>query len=256
MAAAPTRQPRCHSSSHRPPFPQWHAAVSTARARAARPAAISASQLEGSLNTAPRAAATNRLGEPDDPGLAKDPRDLELPPWNKGRYGTAVGRAVHGVLQTVELATAAGFDDAVAAQVLAEGVAEYAGLVAQLARAALDSALVRYAAAGTHWRETYAGTVIGDRVLEGVIDLLYRDDDGGLVIVDYKTDAIPVSALSAREAFYRPQIAAYAAALAAATGEPVARGVLVFLSPPWRHRSQRRRSPCGGIAGAAGDEPS
>ena len=35
-----------------------------------------------------------------DPGLAKGPRDLELPPWNKGRYGTALGRAVHAVLQT------------------------------------------------------------------------------------------------------------------------------------------------------------
>ena len=38
-------------------------------------------------------------------------------------------------------------------------------------------------------RPTSAPTV-GDRVLEGYIDLLYRDDDG-LVIVDYKTDAVP-----------------------------------------------------------------
>ena len=35
-----------------------------------------------------------------DPGLHKRPRDLDLPPWQKGRYGSAVGRAVHGVLQT------------------------------------------------------------------------------------------------------------------------------------------------------------
>ena len=87
----------------------------------------------------PRAAATDRLGEPVDPGLAKDARDLELPPWNKGRYGTAVGRAVHGVLQTVDLATGRGLDDAVAAQTLAEGVAQHADLVAALARAALGS---------------------------------------------------------------------------------------------------------------------
>jgi ATP-dependent exoDNAse (exonuclease V) beta subunit len=37
-------------------------------------------------------------------------------------------------------------------------------------------------------------TVIGDRVLEGIVDLLYRDDDG-LVVVAYKTDAVPLSAL-------------------------------------------------------------
>ena len=28
-------------------------------------------------------------------------------------------------------------------------------------------------------------------VLEGYVDLIYRDDDGTLVIVDYKTDAMP-----------------------------------------------------------------
>jgi ATP-dependent exoDNAse (exonuclease V) beta subunit len=218
-----------------PPFPQWHAAMSTVRARAARPAAFSASQFEGTLrNARPRAAATNRLGEPDDPGLAKDPRDLELPPWNKGRYGTAIGRAVHGVLQTVDLVTAEGIDDAVAAQALAEGVADHTGLVTQLARAALASNVVQHAATRPHWRETYAGTVIGDRVLEGIIDLLYRDHDG-LVIVDYKTDAAPVAALDARVDFYRPQMAAYALAIEAATGESVARCVLLFLTPSGAH---------------------
>jgi hypothetical protein len=200
------------------------------RERAARPAAMSASQLEGSqLSDAPRLAATDRLGEPADAGLAKDARDLELPPWNKGRYGTAIGRAVHGVLQTVDLATGRGLDDAVAAQVLAEGVAEHGEIVAQLVRAALGSAAVQRAASRPHWRETYVGTVIGERVLEGFIDLIYRDDR--LVIVDYKTDTVPAVALERRVAFYRPQMAAYAAALQAATQEPVTRCVLVFLSP-------------------------
>src|SRR3546814_5373811 len=35
-----------------------------------------------------------------DPGLQKRPSDLDLPHWLKGRYGTDVGREVHGVLQT------------------------------------------------------------------------------------------------------------------------------------------------------------
>ena len=123
-----------------PPYEDWLADMTHVRQRSARPAAVSASQLEGSLGSAqPRAAATDRLGEPVDAGLAKDARDFELPPWNKGRYGTAVGRAVHGVLQTVDLATGRGLDDAVAAQVLAEGVAQHADIVAALARAALGS---------------------------------------------------------------------------------------------------------------------
>ena len=37
-----------------------------------------------------------------------------------------------------------------------------------------------------HWREVYACTPIGDRLLEGYVDLLYRGDDG-LVVVDHKT---------------------------------------------------------------------
>ena len=28
-------------------------------------------------------------------------------------------------------------------------------------------------------------------MLEGIADLIYREDDGSLVIVDYKTDAVP-----------------------------------------------------------------
>jgi ATP-dependent helicase/nuclease subunit A len=214
-----------------PPYEEWHAAMASVRSRADRPSAVSASQFEGTLDgSAPRPSATDRLGEPADPGLAKDARDLELPPWNKGRYGTAVGRAVHGVLQSADLATGRGLDDAVAAQVLAEGVADHADIVGALARSALESDVVRRAASRPHWRETYVGTVVGDRVLEGFIDLVYQDDDG-LVVVDYKTDTVPAAALGQRVAFYRPQIAAYVAALTAATGMPVTRGVLLFLSP-------------------------
>ena len=65
---------------------------------------------------------------------------------------------------------------------------------------------VRRAAYRQHWRETYVGTVVGDRVLEGFIDLVYENDDG-LVIVGHKTDTVPAIALDRRVTFYRPQIA-------------------------------------------------
>ena len=52
------------------------------------------------------------------------------------------------------------------------------------------------------------------------------------MVVDYKTDAIDSDAtLEARLAHYRVQGAAYAIAVAAATGEPVDRCVFVFLAP-------------------------
>jgi hypothetical protein len=164
--------------------------------------------------------------------LAKGARDVELPPWSKGRYGTAVGRAVHGVLQIVDLATGDGLADAVAAQCVAEGVVPYADVVTALVQSALGSDLVRRAAVRPYWRESYVGTVESDgTVLEGFIDLIYREDDGSLVIVDYKTDVIPAAAIPARVNFYRPQMDAYKKTLTAAGVGDRPSGHLLFLHP-------------------------
>ncbi len=166
-----------------------------------------------------------------DPGLAKEPRDLELPPWNKGRYGTAIGRAVHAVLQTVDLATGAGIDDAAAAQAAAEGVLGQEATIAALARAAVASTTVQTASAHAHWRETYVAVPVEGLTLEGYVDLVFRDDRG-LVVVDYKTDAIGDEAeLARRLDHYRIQGAAYTLAVAEAVGDPVAACVFVFLDP-------------------------
>jgi ATP-dependent exoDNAse (exonuclease V) beta subunit len=166
-----------------------------------------------------------------DPGLAKHARDLELPPWNKGRFGTAIGRAVHAVLQTVDLATGEGLDDGARAQAAAEGVLGREETVSALARAALASVVVRRASTRARWRETYVAVPIAGLTLEGYVDLVYRDDDG-LVVVDYKTDAVPDDeALAEALVHYRVQVAAYALAISDATGEPVVRAVLCFLRP-------------------------
>ncbi|WP_112237442.1 UvrD-helicase domain-containing protein [Kribbella monticola] len=198
---------------------EWEAKIADARQASRRRSAQSASGLEG---TGPDVALHGV-----DPGSAKAARDIELPPWSKGRYGTAIGRAVHGVLQVVDLATGAGLDDAVAGQCLAEGVVEYAEVVTALVRSALASDVVRRAAAREHWRESYIGTLQPDgTVLEGFVDLIYREDDGTLIIVDYKTDAVPTAALDARVAYYAPQLTAYTDMLPN-SGRPV----LLFLAP-------------------------
>jgi hypothetical protein len=165
-----------------------------------------------------------------DAGIEKDATDLDLPPWNKGRYGTAVGRAVHGVLQTVDLASGRGLDEAVAAQAAAEGILGREGVVAALARSALASPIVRQAAQSHHWREVYVAAPLapGAPLLEGYVDLLFRTPDG-LVVVDHKTDHAETDAdLDAKVARYRLQAAAYAAALEAVTAERVVRCVFVF----------------------------
>lgn len=205
---------------------EWLATIERVRESSRLVRAVSASGLEG---TEPAV-----VLDPDDaipPGAAKGPRDVELPPWSKGRYGSAIGRAVHGALQSVDLTTGAGVETAVAAQVVAEGVTQYSEVVISLVRSALQSDVVRRAAARPHWRETYTGTANADGVVvEGFIDLIYRDGDDTLVVVDYKTDAIPAGAVGARTSYYAPQLKAYEYALAAATGAAV-RSVLLFLNP-------------------------
>ena len=65
------------------------------------------------------------------------------------------------------------------------------------------------------------------RVLEGVIDLAFREPDGW-VIADYKTDVGTDPEFASREAAYRRQVELYAEAWARLSGEPVKERVLFF----------------------------
>jgi ATP-dependent helicase/nuclease subunit A len=190
--------------------------------RAARRSGVAATRLAEEL------AAVADRDAVDDPGLDKRPVNVELPPWQRGRYGTSVGRAVHGVLQFCDLATGADIATLARAQCAAEGVLGLEAEVAALARSVLGTPIVRSVVAGAdHRRELFVAAPIGDRVLEGYVDLLVRTDDG-LVIVDYKTDQWSGPAQTAeRIERYRLQLAAYGVALATALGEPVVGGILV-----------------------------
>ncbi len=163
-----------------------------------------------------------------------------------------MGRAVHAVLQAVDLSTGDGLRAAAAAQAAAEGVLGREGVIEALCRSALASDLVRRAAGRRHWREVYVGVPHGEGVLEGYVDLLYRDDDG-LVVVDYKTDTWRTEAdLDAKVARYRVQLDAYAGAVAEATGEPVTRSQLLFLAAHGSSRAVSLPAPGGTASPGAG----
>ncbi len=163
-----------------------------------------------------------------DPGLAKEGVDLDLPPWQRGRYGTAIGRAVHAVLQDADLATGADIDGLAAVQCAAEGIFGFESQVAALSRSALAAPIVRRAAGGApHWRELFVVAELGATVLEGYVDLLVRTE-AGLVIVDYKTDQWPAATERAtRLAQYRRQLAAYGVALRQLLDEPISGAIVV-----------------------------
>lgn len=179
------------------------------------------------------ATAIARTAAAPDPNLEKDAPVEEIPPWRRGRAGTALGRAVHAVLQSIDLATGANLEGAARAQAAAEGIADRADEVARMVKAALEAPSVREAVAlGRYWREVYVAAPVEGVTVEGFIDLLY-EAESGLVIVDYKTDVVPGEAdLEAAMGRYRLQGAAYALALEAALGRPVAGCKFVFVRAP------------------------
>ncbi len=204
----------------------WTAERDRVFAAASRRTGIAATRLSEEL------AGGDRRDDVDDPGLDKHPVNVELPPWQRGRYGTSIGRAVHGILQFCDLATGDDIANLARAQCAAEGVMGLEPQVAALARSALAAPIVRSVVDGAeHWRELFVAAPVGDRVVEGYIDLLVRTSDG-LVIVDYKTDqwSGPVQS-SERVGRYRLQLAAYGAALTTALDEPIVGGILVRCSP-------------------------
>jgi len=149
-------------------------------------------------------------------------------PRRRGRAGTAVGRAVHATLQFLDLANPQHIVEQATRQAELESIPDLADTVAAMVRSALASDAVALAAKSPHHRELYVAAPVGDRVIEGYIDLLIETRHG-LVIVDWKTDTVSSEAdVDAKLATYELQGAAYAVAVEAATGLGVVDVKFVF----------------------------
>ena len=198
---------------------EWAAERTSTLARASIRTTISATRLAEDL------AGSEGHG---DPGLRKDPVDLDLPPWQRGRYGTAVGRAVHGVLQFADLEHGTDIDHLAEAQCAAEGILGVSETVAALARSALAGAdRPRHAGARTPPRAVRGGRDRRTVCSRGTSTCWYAPPDG-LVIVDYKTDQWTDTATrDERIGRYRRQLAAYGVAIEQVLAEPVVGGVLI-----------------------------
>lgn len=66
--------------------------------------------------------------------------------------------------------------------------------------------------------------------MEGYVDLLI-EADGGLIVVDYKTDSVTAATVDDKVAFYELQAASYAVALQVVTGTAVSECRFVFCRP-------------------------
>jgi ATP-dependent helicase/nuclease subunit A len=192
----------------------WQATRDALLARASRPVAMSATGL-ATLN--------------DEPDV-----DIE---WDRAADGvhpragaaSALGRAVHAALQTIDLHATT--DIAAAVDVAARTETVDAREVDARVRSAVSSPVVRAAiAAHRCWRELPLAATVDSVLIEGYVDLCFQDDEG-LTVVDYKTDAVTNADLQSRADHYAVQLGAYVLALEAVTGLPVTRTVLVFARP-------------------------
>ncbi|MDP9401965.1 MAG: UvrD-helicase domain-containing protein [Actinomycetota bacterium] len=205
------------------PSPDPHAAIRRADWQAVRQERIDGHRF------APVRAATAIAGQGQNHDCGE--AGSEAPEQWLGRpEGSSIGRAVHATLQSVDLARGIGLADIAAAQAAAEGVPSAVTDIESMTRAALSSRSVREAVRHRHWRELYVAAPVGPLTLEGFVDLLYETPEG-LVVVDYKTDAVTTEAeMTVAVARHRLQGAAYAVALEAALGRPVNACRFVFVS--------------------------
>ncbi len=167
-----------------------------------------------------------RLTDQDDDGA--DQPDHELIGRRRGRTGSAIGSAVHAVLQRVELANPHDVHDLVTQQCEIEGIADRTGVVRRLVEAALESSAIALASAHPHFKELFVTAPLEGRTIEGYVDLLVETPNG-LVVIDYKTDSVrSEDDVDAKLAAYELQAAAYAVALEEVTDQTVTECRFVF----------------------------
>jgi ATP-dependent helicase/nuclease subunit A len=146
--------------------------------------------------------------------------------------GRDFGGLVHRILEWVPLEPEAAPGLAVT---MAAALGPTFGLDAEGARRAGDAAqraldlpvMHRARKAAKLWRELPVWFPDGADLIEGVVDLVF-EEEGGLVIVDYKTDHIADDQALAQAAHHAPQLQLYGRGLAQATGLPVRERLVLF----------------------------
>jgi ATP-dependent exoDNAse (exonuclease V) beta subunit len=141
-------------------------------------------------------------------------------------HGKRFGILVHAMLASVPLdGDAAVIADAarIQARILGASDDEAAAARDVVAATLAHPLLLRARAASRVERETALMLRADDgAILEGVVDLAFLEPDAGWTVVDFKTDI----EIAGRKDEYVRQIAIYARAIAAATGQP-AKGALL-----------------------------
>jgi ATP-dependent helicase/nuclease subunit A len=145
--------------------------------------------------------------------------------------GREFGRLVHRVLEWIPFEDGAPEGAAAMARALGPtfGLDEEAARRAgeHLARALALPVMARARRASRLWRELPLWIPEDGALVEGVVDLVF-EEEGGLVVVDYKTDHVADADALAQAAHHAPQLQVYGRGLAQATGLRVTERLVLF----------------------------
>ena len=202
--------------------------------------------------------ATGLEGRAEDGELAQECAPLlpaeEGPGFRRPDLGRALlpgsaarGTATHALLQHIDLRSAA---DAGAVRAELERLGSLGILTGEQVRAADAGAVVRFGRSplcrrilsAQELRREFRFTVLDDAsdyfdvppgerlLLQGVVDC-FIVEDGGITVIDYKTDRVSPEEAAGRARAYAPQLDAYARALERIRGLPVREKIVYFLTP-------------------------
>jgi len=147
--------------------------------------------------------------------------------------GRDFGSLVHRLLEWIPLDETEASADRVRS--MAQALAPSFGLDAEGAARAAEAAtralalpvMARARRASRIWRELGVWFPDGADLVEGKVDLVF-EEDGGLVVVDYKTDHLSAEQARDQAAHHAPQLQLYGRGLARATGMPVRERLVLF----------------------------
>lgn len=180
-------------------------------------------------------------------GASRPPRPFR--PWS-ARVGPALGDLVHLALS--DWACLEGGDGALRGRLerwaarldLGDDVAERAigGALKTLHGFRGSPLFVRACAASERYTELPFALPVGGSTVRGALDLLFRDDQGGWTLVDWKTDyVVEDEAVARAEREHRTQLAVYAQAARAFTGG-MPHTLICFLRPHVRELPYTREA--------------
>jgi ATP-dependent exoDNAse (exonuclease V) beta subunit len=151
-----------------------------------------------------------------------DQHEVSVDPARGLRNGSALGQSVHRALDVLVRETSPSpqrVDDVCQEMAEQEEVMAHIETVIAMVNAALSCETIAQArAADGLWTELYVAAPVEHehvKVVDGLVDLVYRDDLG-IHIIDYKTDA---SIGDHNLPHYREQLSAYAEMMRRSTGE-------------------------------------